>query len=448
MVNRPINIGNVTKMTVYFSASGSITYINDRICPTGGTFSVPPEPTCLPDYYKNECCVNSDCTTKYPNATAVCNTDPAIGGVCYCGAAPCGCQLPPPWTVVQAPVPAPVPVRSPTKAPTKRPTRAPTKSPTKRPTRAPTKVPTKAPTKAPVPALVPVPAPVPALCPTTNFTSQCVTNSPDITKQCGYIYPGAVGPTCGANGVCQCGGAACGCVFTPPTACPAYDLGFENAVKGDYVRNKWAQSHGVIITAKKDADCGTTVGYTPWGAARVFDTASPGTNNDNGDPDLGSPNQGCNPSGPGIGNGGNPLNSTNPNAWNCDPQGKSLVIQEYNNQYPDDAWCGGTITFDFYHSPAFIGEVGLLDVDGSESVRITVSGMYLCENVACFPVIRLIRVLVCFTVSFTGNKAWRHVQCNYCSRIWRQLDGEATNQYWKCDQDECVLQWFGFNHVH
>jgi hypothetical protein len=148
---------------------------------------------------------------------------------------------------------------------------------------------------------------------------------------------------------------------------------FNNAVNGEYVRNKWALSNGIIISAKKDADCNTTVGYTPWGAARVFDTADPGTNNDNGDPDLGSPNQGCVPAGPGVGDGGNPLVNTNPNAWNCVPQNKSLIVQETNKVPPDDAFCGGTITFDFYDAPAFINEVGLLDVDGHESVTLTVS---------------------------------------------------------------------------
>jgi hypothetical protein len=116
----------------------------------------------------------------------------------------------------------------------------------------------------------------------------------------------------------------------------------------------------------------------------VFDTASPGTNNDNGDPDLGSSNQGCTPAGPGIGNGGNPLIGTNPDGFNCQAQGKSLIIQEYDNQYPDDAWCGGTISFDFYSAPAWIDEVGLLDVDTNESVTLTVSDLN-CSKVLYVP---------------------------------------------------------------
>ena len=56
---------------------------------------------------------------------------------------------------------------------------------------------------------------------------------------------------------------------------------------------------------------------------------------------------------------------------NCQPQGKSLIIQESDKVYPDDSHCGGWITFDFYANPAHIGEVGLLDVDNDESVKLT-----------------------------------------------------------------------------
>jgi hypothetical protein len=244
--------------------------------------------------------------------------------------------------------------------------------------------------------------------------------------------------TCGTNGVCQCGTTACGCIYCPPTQCPVYDLNFDNAVKGEYVRNKWATSHGVIITAKKDTDCDTTVGYTPWGAARVFDTASPGTNNDNGDPDLGSPNQGCVPAGPGIGNGGNPtIAGTNPNGYNCSPQGKSLIIQEYNNQYPDDVWCGGTITFDFYSAPAWIDEVGLLDVDTNESVTLTVSDFCCC----CFSLSSVLwtDAFGCFCFDFKGHIQWWLDKSHSCARIWRQLHGETASKSWGCNQAECVL---------
>jgi hypothetical protein len=216
-------------------------------------------------------------------------------------------------------------------------------------------------------------------------------------------------------------------------------LDFNNAVKGEYVKDKWALSNGIIISAKKDADCSTTLGYTPWGAARVFDTADPGTNNDNGDPDLGSPNVGCNPSGPGVGDGGNPLiNTNNPNAWNCVPQNKSLIVQETNKTAPDDASCGGTITFDFYDAPAFINEVGILDVDGHESVTLTVS-----DSANLFPGAFILDCLTdavcCFDLTLTGHKGWRRVAGHYCASFWRQLVGETPDQYWQRDQVECLL---------
>jgi hypothetical protein len=40
----------------------------------------------------------------------------------------------------------------------------------------------------------------------------------------------------------------------------------------------------------------------------------------------------------------------------------------------------GTITFEFYHSPAFVSALGLLDVDGNESVRLTVSSVFFVEK--------------------------------------------------------------------
>jgi hypothetical protein len=100
---------------------------------------------------------------------------------------------------------------------------------------------------------------------------------------------------------------------------------------------------------------------------------------------LGSPNEGCPSSGPGVGDGGNPLIGANSNVFNCEPQGKSLIIQELDNEFPDDVRCGGTITFDFYHSPAFINELGLLDIDEGESVTLTVSDLHFFQNhCVCF----------------------------------------------------------------
>jgi hypothetical protein len=74
-------------------------------------------------------------------------------------------------------------------------------------------------------------------------------------------------------------------------------VNFETDTKGNklgggaYIKTEWAD-WGVTVTASgKDGS-----GYTPESQARIFDTAFPGTNNDNGDPDLGSPNVNCVPS--------------------------------------------------------------------------------------------------------------------------------------------------------
>jgi hypothetical protein len=62
-------------------------------------------------------------------------------------------------------------------------------------------------------------------------------------------------------------------------------------VGGAYIKTEWAD-WGVTVTASgKDGS-----GYTPENQARIFDTAFPGADNNNGDPDLGSPNINCVPS--------------------------------------------------------------------------------------------------------------------------------------------------------
>ena len=55
---------------------------------------------------------------------------------------------------------------------------------------------------------------------------------------------------------------------------------------GEYVTSEWFQSFGFNVSAST-----TSGGYTPGGAARIFDTANPGTNLQIGNPLLGSPNR-------------------------------------------------------------------------------------------------------------------------------------------------------------
>ena len=56
--------------------------------------------------------------------------------------------------------------------------------------------------------------------------------------------------------------------------------------KGDYVGNEWSSLAGFTVDAT--ATCG---GHTPDSKARIFDTSDPGTNQQTGDADLGSPNR-------------------------------------------------------------------------------------------------------------------------------------------------------------
>ena len=100
---------------------------------------------------------------------------------------------------------------------------------------------------------------------------------------------------------------------------------------------------------------------------RLFDTAYIG-NEDHGDADLGSPNQRCNPSGPGKGEGGEP---DTPGA-NCDYLGNVLIIQEDNDDLsiPDDNVDGGKIIFNFSREGQTVYDIGLLDVDYKTTLRV------------------------------------------------------------------------------
>lgn len=64
----------------------------------------------------------------------------------------------------------------------------------------------------------------------------------------------------------------------------------------------------------------------------LFDTANPGSEENGGDADLGAPNEGCSPSGPGIGEGGAPREPDE----NCESLGNVLIIQEKGIDVPDD----------------------------------------------------------------------------------------------------------------
>ena len=209
--------------------------------------------------------------------------------------------------ITSQPTREPVPTQAPTTAqPTKAPTQKPTAKPTSRPTLPPTKRPTKAPTLKPVTAQ---PTKTPTGRPTTS-------------------------PTMGGP-------------------CPLFNLDFSQFTRGQYITNDTKAAYGVSIAATAFKSCG----YTPGGAARIFDTAIPDAAS-GGDAGLGSPNQGC--YGPGVGSGG-----VNTSAYrNWIPQGNVLVIQKGNQATPCDDGSGGTITFTF-DNPVDLETVTLMNIASS-----------------------------------------------------------------------------------
>jgi hypothetical protein len=118
-------------------------------------------------------------------------------------------------------------------------------------------------------------------------------------------------------------------------------------------------------------DCGVTVSAMEGALLRqinVFNSSDIRGRNDSYNPDLGSPNEMCTPSGPGIGHGGTPGGPFS----NCEPQGNLLVIQNpniVNQSEPNDSPFGGCLKFDFDTEVDMIN-MGLLDVE--EALNITV----------------------------------------------------------------------------
>lgn len=169
-------------------------------------------------------------------------------------------------------------------------------------------------------------------------------------------------------------------------------MDFDTLARGDYVTNQFISSLGVNVTCdanKQSEDYGcrvfdTAVPVANWGNgdcqhACTFYTFSGGKSyceNSNvrtdhcGDPDLGSPNIQCDPSGPGLGDGGVPTLSNgtaNPNA-NCEPLGKILIIDENGPDYPpDDNNKGGNMYFHF-DTPVSLINTTILDNQGTEMI--------------------------------------------------------------------------------
>jgi len=125
---------------------------------------------------------------------------------------------------------------------------------------------------------------------------------------------------------------------------------------GLYVGDEWLE-FGMVVWASGG------VSELP----RLFDTSKPRPKLGCGDPDLGAPNKGCSPPGPGIGAGGAPGKP----GENCDKLGNVLIIQEDNDgDCPDDNRRGGTIAFDFVEPALAVYEMGFLNTDDGTSVKV------------------------------------------------------------------------------
>ena len=140
-----------------------------------------------------------------------------------------------------------------------------TASPSATPSAFPTPQPTPAPTRSPVlPPTTPEPTPVPTAKPTPSPTP----------------LPTSLAPT------------AAPIVPVPLSGCKMLDFEYDSngnrLTDMNYIKDQFYANFGLTITAKARSG-----GYTPGGRARIFDSANPGPNGANGDPDLGTPNEKC-----------------------------------------------------------------------------------------------------------------------------------------------------------
>jgi hypothetical protein len=122
---------------------------------------------------------------------------------------------------------------------------------------------------------------------------------------------------------------------------------------GTYLWNEFLRDYGLTLSASG--------GFLTF--PRLFNTAN-ANNTDSDDGHLGSPNEKCDPAGPGVGVGGEPGTL----GANCNPaQGNVLIIQEsnYNKIRPRDSESGGVLSFAFDSRVESVNEIGLMSIDKS-----------------------------------------------------------------------------------
>lgn len=141
-----------------------------------------------------------------------------------------------------------------------------------------------------------------------------------------------------------------------------------NVGRGDYISTEWRDTLGLRIHTKPFGDKAYAPNYagSSLRMPRIFDTNNPAVDKNNGDYDLGSPNENCGGGGTGIGSAGKPGQP----GENCEPLGNVLIIQEGDKDTPDDDADGGVFIF-LFDNPVELKSIGLLDMDPKKSCKIT-----------------------------------------------------------------------------
>jgi hypothetical protein len=149
------------------------------------------------------------------------------------------------------------------------------------------------------------------------------------------------------------------------TQCPYVDLDFNGLSHRDYITDELQAKYGVMISAEATRD-----GYTPGGAARVFDTQNPRSGSDTR---LASPNRDCG------GRGGGWGGKRGSNFENCSPLQNVLLVQNKNQTEPNDNGYPSYITFDF-DKPVNLQEISIIESDGRKPTQLFVSIMLVLDH--------------------------------------------------------------------
>ena len=168
-----------------------------------------------------------------------------------------------------------------------------------------------------------------------------------------------------------------------PAATPPYVVDFETAADGSsipavaYLETEWTE---LGLTLSASGGFGTL--------PRVINSSNPG-NEIVGGLSLGSPNKLCSPTGPGIGEGGEP----DTEGENCIPLGNVLNVEGAGNPlFPVGSVDGGLIIFEFEPVALHVYKVGLLDRDVGATFTIvheTDEGLVVQKGVNSYQTVRV-----------------------------------------------------------